>query len=207
MKTLRKILNDNGSDKSKKHLYDFVYESYLAPLREKPITFLEVGIFRGESIKAWLEYFPKASVHGIDLFDRIKPEDVEILKDKRVHWIESDSTDKNLPNLIKEQWGDIKFDVIIDDGLHTPEANEKTFLNLIEFLKSDGVYFIEDVFPLHMMTNKQLQHSWIKNHPNDFTKEKMLSLLKTLSVYDTVWHDNRNFSKQPDSVIARIKKK
>lgn len=207
MKTLRKILNDNGSDKSKKHLYDFVYESYLAPLREKPITFLEVGIFRGESIKAWLEYFPKASVHGIDLFDRIKPEDVEILKDKRVHWIESDSTDKNLPNLIKEQWGDIKFDVIIDDGLHTPEANEKTFLNLIEFLKSDGVYFIEDVFPLHMMTNKQLQHSWIKNHPNDFTKEKMLSLLKTLSVYDTIWHDNRNFSKQPDSVIARIKKK
>ena len=207
MKTLRKILNDNGSDKSKKHLYDFVYENYLAPLREKPITFLEVGIFRGESIKAWLEYFPKASVHGIDLFDRIKPEDVEILKDKRVHWIESDSTDKNLPNLIKEQWGDIKFDVIIDDGLHTPEANEKTFLNLIEFLKSDGVYFIEDVFPLHMMTNKQLQHSWIKNHPNDFTKEKMLSLLKTLSVYDTVWHDNRNFSKQPDSVIARIKKK
>lgn len=207
MKTLRKILNDNGSDKSKKHLYDFVYESYLAPLREKPITFLEVGIFRGESIKAWLEYFPKASVHGIDLFDRIKPADVEILEDKRVHWIESDSTDKNLPNLIKEQWGDIKFDVIIDDGLHTPEANEKTFLNLIEFLKSDGVYFIEDVFPLHMMTNKQLQHSWIKNHPNDFTKEKMLSLLKTLSVYDTVWHDNRNFSKQPDSVIARIKKK
>jgi 23S rRNA U2552 (ribose-2'-O)-methylase RlmE/FtsJ len=207
MKKLRKILDDNGSDKSKKHLYDFIYESYLAPLREEPITFLEVGIFRGESIKAWLEYFPKASVHGIDLFDRIKPEDVEILKDKRVHWIESDSTDKNLPNLIKEQWGDIKFDVIIDDGLHTPEANEKTFLNLIEFLKSDGVYFIEDVFPLHMMTNKQLQHSWIKNHPNDFTKEKMLSLLKALSVYDTVWHDNRNFSKQPDSVIARIKKK
>ena len=207
MKTLRKILNDNGSDKSKKHLYDFIYESYLAPLREEPITFLEVGIFRGESIKAWLEYFPKASVHGIDLFDRIKPEDVEILKDKRVHWIESDSTDKNLPNLIKEQWGDIKFDVIIDDGLHTPEANEKTFLNLIGFLKADGIYFIEDVFPLQIMTNKELQHSWLKTHPNDFTKEKMLSLLKTLSAYDTVWHDNRKFSKQPDSVIVRVKKK
>ena len=37
------------------------------------------------------------------------------------------------------------FDIIIDDGLHTEEANIGTFFTFEPYLKSGGVYIIEDI--------------------------------------------------------------
>ena len=37
------------------------------------------------------------------------------------------------------------FDLIIDDGLHTNEANIKLFEESFKFLKPNGIYIIEDV--------------------------------------------------------------
>ena len=49
--------------------------------------------------------------------------------------------DASLPNIIKNAWGKhIKFDFIIDDGAHYPEANRLTFENCYPFLKKNGTY-------------------------------------------------------------------
>ena len=42
----------------------------------------------------------------------------------------------------------IKFDIIIDDGLHTSEGQRLTFQRLFEFVKPQGAYYIEDVWML-----------------------------------------------------------
>lgn len=207
MKPLRKILNDCKSDKASKHFYDSVYEHYFQPIRDLPLNFLEVGIFNGNSIKAWLEYFPNATIYGIDLFDRVRPDDIEILKDPRVKWLESDSTVSTLTSMVLESWPNVTFDVIIDDGLHTPEANMKTFQSLMPLLSKTGVYFIEDVFPFHVMKPREKENPWIKKHNKDLNDYKFSELLKALKAYDYVLHDNRAISKQPDSTIFRVKYK
>ena len=42
--------------------------------------------------------------------------------------------------------GNIKFDVILDDGFHQYEANICFFENSINHLNTDGIYIIEDIF-------------------------------------------------------------
>ena len=37
------------------------------------------------------------------------------------------------------------FDIIIDDGLHTTDANINLFINSFDKLKKNGIYIIEDV--------------------------------------------------------------
>ena len=207
MKSLRKILDECKSDKGSKHSYDKIYEQYFQPIRDLPLNFLEVGIFNGNSIKAWLEYFPNATIYGIDFFDRVNPEDIEILKHPRVKWLQSDSTIPTLTSVVLESWPNVTFDVIIDDGLHTPEANMKTLQSLMPLLNKSGFYFIEDVFPFHVMKPREKENPWIKKHSKDLNEHKYSELMKVLKQYDYVLHDNRAIARQPDSTIFRVSHK
>ena len=127
------LFNKHGCDKSSKHNYHRVYEKEFSHYRDKEINILEIGIFKGDSIKAWLEYFPNAHIYGIDIFTRIIPEDIEVLSDERVHWIRGDSLSKSIVDFVQDAWHGIKFDIIIDDGKHTPEANRLSFKYLNQF--------------------------------------------------------------------------
>ena len=202
---LKKIFAKNKCDKNE-HMYYEVYEPYLEPMKEQPIQILEVGIFKGTSLKSWHEYLPNADLYGIDIFTRLKPEDVPILKKDRVHWIQADSMVNSIQDKIIETWGDVKFDVIIDDGLHTPEANAKTFENLMPFLKDDGVFFIEDVWPLDIMTGSEWKHTWLKQRPEKYNMNKWKLFEKAIQVYKVKQHDLRKFSGKQDSYIYEIRK-
>ena len=96
--------------------------------------------FRGESINVWLEYFTNANI-TIDTFER-EIEVPPMLNNVRVKYAKLDSTAKECNDYFK-QLG-VKFDFIIDDGLHTIlDGQRKTFENLIEFTDT---YYIEDVW-------------------------------------------------------------
>ncbi|WP_284163523.1 hypothetical protein [Frigidibacter sp. SD6-1] len=74
-----------GSDKgSTKHRYTELYEMLFRPFRDRSIRFLEMGLQIGgpehgesadrkttdlPSVRMWLEYFPKAHIHGLDVSD------------------------------------------------------------------------------------------------------------------------------------------
>lgn len=47
------------------------------------------------------------------------------------------------------------FDIIIDDGLHTTNANINLFINSFNKLKKNGIYIIEDVY--HKQFNNILE--------------------------------------------------
>ena len=45
------------------------------------------------------------------------------MQHERVKWLKCDSTSYDVGNQIENAWPGIRFDIIIDDGLHTPAAN------------------------------------------------------------------------------------
>lgn len=151
------IMHENGSDKSNFHTYTRLYNELFKDLRHKPVNVFEVGIGSknrdipsnmcgfsftrpGGSLRGWQEWFPNAMIYGADI-DR----DILFTDDR----IKTFYTDQLNPDAIKTMWGevgeDVMFDVIIDDGLHTFEANDCFLKNSVHKLKSGGYYVIEDV--------------------------------------------------------------
>ena len=212
MGALRELFDEYECDKgTKKHMYDRCYEPYMEAKRNEPINILEIGCFRGESTKAFLDYFPHANIYTIDIFERVKPKDIEVLNDERCHWLKHDTTNAYLPTAMKNKWGDVKFDFIIDDGAHWPEANRKTFESCFPFLKEDGVYFIEDVWMLDR--DYAANHSWVKRRPHLYSLGEHIRLMTTIEKYDlkhydytkTVRKHNGVEENYPDSYILRVK--
>lgn len=196
---LSDLFNKYECDKSKKHKYHLVYEPFFETIRYENLNILEIGVFKGNSIEVWLDYFPNAMIYGVDIFTRIKPEDIAVLNHPRVKWAKCDSTVSNV-----KEWQDIKFDIIIDDGLHTPEANLKTFRSFKDQLK--GAFFVEDVWPLSIMNTKELNHDWVKSK-SEYNVDTYKTFLTEISEFGSVDHyDLRYKTGEPDSYIIKISK-
>jgi SAM-dependent methyltransferase len=206
MNDLGKIFEKHGTDKASKHKYHLIYDNIFKSKRNKEVDFLEVGIWKGVGMASFLEYFPKGNIYGLDIFTRIKPEEIPILKNPRTSWIKADSTHPSCMPLVK--LFNTKFDFILDDGAHWPEANKLTFRHLKKFLKPDGVYIIEDVWPMERMTNSQLNHKWLKQHPDRYNHLSNEMFLKELedSGMEIERFDNREIA-HPDSYVITLKNK
>jgi hypothetical protein len=138
-----KSLNRIGKGKTDKYHHGFLieYQKYFEHLRNDPITLLEIGVHKGGSLRMWAEYFPNAQIYGVDIPRKRNSEYVEdritvkyVNQDQIYQW------DK----FFKEV-GDIKFDIIIDDGSHFIEHQQRTFGYLFQKVKPGGFYVIEDL--------------------------------------------------------------
>jgi hypothetical protein len=95
----------------------------------------------GASLRMWREYFPNAYIYGADIDESI------LFQDDRITtaWV-----DQLEPNSIKRMYADFgyeKFDLMIDDGLHTFEGGRTLYENSIDYLSENGIYIVEDVGP------------------------------------------------------------
>ena len=69
--------------------YFDVYEEYFSKFKDKNITFVEIGVYNGGSLKIWKNYFgPKSRIIGID----INP-DCKKFEDDRIYIHHEDATD------------------------------------------------------------------------------------------------------------------
>lgn len=135
------ILHLHGSDKStvhqNPHRYARFYEKYFAPLRESPIVLLEIGVANGNSIRAWLEYFPNARIYGLDIAPG-----APLTHERYVHV----TGDQGNPEFWREfVYGD-PWDVVIDDGGHRSADIITSFNALWPRVKPGGLYAIEDLY-------------------------------------------------------------
>ena len=143
-----------GSDKgSSKHRYTELYQMLFLPYRDREISFLEMGLQIGgpehgkhadrettdaPSIRMWLEYFPKAEIHGLDVSD------FSWFDTPRFTFHRCDmDTRENIRAAAKEMDGE--FDIIIDDASHASHHQQNGFLELFGKVKSGGLYLIEDL--------------------------------------------------------------
>ncbi|HUD11068.1 MAG TPA: class I SAM-dependent methyltransferase [Candidatus Saccharimonadia bacterium] len=139
MLSLCEILAKYDTDKNTYHSYGPVYETLLAPIREKAKIVLEVGIRAGGSIRAWRDYFPNATIFGVDnrqecIFQEERI--VSVLADER----EPGYMTEKLLGLL--QTGSVDF--IVDDGSHDFQDQIMMLFTLWPFLKMDGIYVVED---------------------------------------------------------------
>ena len=147
MLTLDEILKKYDCDKSSDfHGYGKVYDSLFLPLRDRKISLLEIGVCRGNSLRAWEEYFTRASIHGVDILDRTKYDTKRV----KTHIIDQ-KDDRKMTDLGKK-FG--PFNIIIDDGEHSSKSVVRSFNSLLPFLAPGGYYIVEDLhcIPQHRGT-------------------------------------------------------
>ncbi len=132
------------TDKGSVHSYIEVYEEILAPYRNTALNILEIGIFKGNSLRMWQEYFT-GEVHGIDCdtepiggMANLKP--MIDTGEYNIYIFNAESSEEAW-----EHFGDRKFDVIIEDAGHNIEQQLQMYRVWREYLSPGGVYIIEDI--------------------------------------------------------------
>jgi len=149
---LKSLFTKFGSDKSTGRNYHRLYGEILK--NKDDISYvLEIGLgtnnldvvsnmgaqgMPGASLRAFREYLPNAMIIGADVDKRI------LFQDDRIQTYFVDQTDlasleslgKNIPDSI---------DLIIDDGLHSPNANLAVLAFGLKKLKNLGWLVIEDI--------------------------------------------------------------
>jgi cephalosporin hydroxylase len=112
----------------------------LSNFRDKPIKYLEIGVFNGGSVKAIREAFKESTcILGLDIDNKCKTyEDVE----NNIFIEIGDATDRSFIQQITEKYG--SFDIILDDGSHRNKDVIESFELLFPLLNDNGVYIVED---------------------------------------------------------------
>lgn len=124
-------------------MYAERYERYFAPLRDRPVRLLEIGIggyddprAGGESLRAWKRYFPYGQINGIDITDKTA------LEEDRVRTFRGSQDDAGFLRRVADEAG--PFDIVIDDGSHRNDHVIASFRALFPAMADEGVYVVED---------------------------------------------------------------
>ena len=152
--TLKKVFDSYGCDKAQNHDYHYVYGAVLKNLG-KTDSMLEIGLgttntdvvsnmgkiwVPGNSLRAFREYLPESEIYGADVDKRI------LFQEERIKTYFVDQTDEStIKALNKEIPG--KLDLLIDDGLHAPNANMAVLANAFDKIRAGGWLVIEDISP------------------------------------------------------------
>lgn len=147
--SLDEIAVKYGTDKSTVHEhphgYTVHYERAFSHLRDEPIKMMEIGVGGGQSVQTWLEYFPNASVVGVDSTHDTNPwDDPKTSPNPRYNFFTGNQASQ-------EFWAEFSaihgsnWDIIIDDGGHYANQVITSHNCLWPHLKSGGFYCIEDL--------------------------------------------------------------
>jgi hypothetical protein len=136
---LSSIINNNLTDKNTYHSYIDVYENLFKNRQLTTKNVLEIGIEKGGSIKLWSDYFVNAKIYGLD-----HNEAPQFLSNyKRIITKKCNAYSSEILQEFIDK--NIKFDVIIDDGVHTLESMIYIIKNYTKLLNTNGILIIEDV--------------------------------------------------------------
>jgi len=121
-----------------KHYFE-VYDRHLAKFRGRPLTLVEIGVFKGGSLHMWRSYFgAQATIWGIDISPQareMRAEGFDIMVGDQADPAFLDRVARELP----------RPDILIDDGGHRMDQQIATFDALFPWVADDGVYICEDM--------------------------------------------------------------
>lgn len=151
-----RVMTKYGSDKGRRwHNYTTVYSQLVCRRTASPLRIFELGLGTnnpslvstmgetgrpGASHRGWRELFPLASIFGADIDQSI------LFQDDRIRTFYCDQTDRAS---IRALWKNLElqedFDLLIEDGLHTFDANMCFLEASIDKIRPGGLYIIEDI--------------------------------------------------------------
>lgn len=173
--SLIELINNSRTDKNTTHSYLETYEALFHKKRATTLNVLEIGVQDGGSIKLWHDYFPNATVYGLDIR---KIRDMwDVLKNKpRIKLGCFDAYDQTVFDT-QIATLNTKFDILIDDGPHTLESMFFFIDNYCKMLSDDGILVIEDVQSIDWINELKMRV------PND--------LQEFIEIYDLRINKNR----------------
>ena len=151
---LRHAFDRWGSDKGSELHYHHLYAPIFRRFPENPVM-LEIGIGTnhadtvshmgkdtrpGGSLRAFRDFCPSLRIFGADLDPRI------LFQEDRIRTFFVDQTRAETFEELRRQLPGA-MDLIIDDGLHSPEANLQTLRFALPLLRPGGWCVIEDITP------------------------------------------------------------
>jgi hypothetical protein len=129
------------------HGYTINYALIFKELQKRQINMLEIGLSRRTdrknlgatcpSLSMWLDYFPDARVFGFDIDDF---SEVNVPRGQIFRGDQGIAED-----LLAVVPTCSSFDVVIDDGSHASYHQQITMRTLFPYVKSGGLYIIEDL--------------------------------------------------------------
>ncbi len=147
------------TDVHKWHHYFDIYTRHFEPYRSKPIKMLEIGVFRGGSLRMWKKFFhPDSVIVGIDIDKRCRQYEIA---DQQVYVRIGSQADADFLATVNKEFG--PFDIILDDGSH------KTYHQLVSFtslfrgaLKDGGCYMVEDTHTSYWTSHVDTPQSFVE---------------------------------------------
>jgi hypothetical protein len=138
-----------------------LYEILFDPLKHKQIRMLQLGIYHGECMRYFRDFFthPDTVLVGLDR----SLEHCSGVNLPNVFLKKGDQENVSLITQIADEYG--PFDIIIDDASHAAGPTETSFKCLWEHLKNGGLYCIEDAcnVPMKALVRKLLKEV-VENH-------------------------------------------
>lgn len=132
--------NTYGTNKANYHGYTRFYNSLFKEKRESMKHFFEIGIDTGSSLFMWRDYFPNATIYGVDI------NVVSAVKNQeRILWSVCDQSSQQQLETVVSSWGKPTFDAIIDDGGHVVSQQRVSIETLWKYVAPGGIYVIEDL--------------------------------------------------------------
>jgi SAM-dependent methyltransferase len=119
------------------HPYLSVYDKLFERFKDKENNILEIGIYRGDSLNLWAEYFINSNIYGID------PDTFQIDIDLHPNVVvfTADAYNQEMLERLRKLG---KFAIIIDDGSHMKHHQKFVIQNYCDLLTDDGILIIED---------------------------------------------------------------
>ena len=133
-----------NTDKAYTHYFLNIYDKFFNSYQDKKLNFLEIGLYDGNSMVLWDDFFQnkETNIYGVDI--GIRPKLQEKINNKEftervnIHNFDINAIDDS-------PLKDIKFDIIIEDGSHT-YADQLNFIKKFkQILNPGGMFFIEDI--------------------------------------------------------------
>lgn len=139
-RSLHEIATNFDTDKIESNTYIENFERHFGKLRNEPLKMLELGVFRGGSMRTWHEYFPQGLIVGLDRIANPISDMPE-----RMRFYQGSQDDTTLLDQIGAECAPDGFDIILDDASHFGKLSRVSYRNLFhKHLKSGGIYVVED---------------------------------------------------------------
>ena len=160
---------------------------------DKPFI-LELGVREGVSTKMFLEVCDKnnGNLISVDILDCSK-----ISNNPRWKFIHSSDDNFELINKLLNQ----KIDILFIDSLHEPNHVRKVFYNYYNFVKTNGLIFIDDVVWLPYVEEARKDNEFVENI-NRLTFNKILEIYNANNENMTL---DINFAGSGLGIIKKIK--
>ncbi|MEM9263668.1 MAG: class I SAM-dependent methyltransferase [Pseudomonadota bacterium] len=195
--------------------YFTIYDREFSQWRDAPISFLEIGVFKGGSIPMWKAFFRKAerlTFIDIDPACEAHAEEgttVEI----------GDQSDPDFLKRLIDKHG--PFDLILDDGSHVCRHQIASFEGLWPAIKDRGLYVVEDChtsywpgfgggyrneasFIEFAKRKVDAMHSWYTDQDDLFALDPIARELASVRFYDSIVVFEKQKKPEPPKTITSV---